>query len=118
METKETIIMFVKVIVFLPFIIFLIYLFFKYGGAKLEEMQSGKHMRILDRLPLTKDNSLLVVKIGERGYVISSAQGRVEILMELSDSELSEIEKDNKIQQYGNFKEAVSKLIVKKEDNK
>lgn len=118
METKETIIMFFKVVVFLPFIIFLIYLFFKYGGAKLQEIQSGKHMRILDRLPLTKDNCLLVVKIGERGYVISSAQGRVEILMKLSDLELSEIEKDNKIQQYGNFKEVVSKLMVKKEDNK
>lgn len=116
MGTKETIEMFIRVIVFLPFIIFLIYLFFKYGGAKLQEIQNGKHMKILDRMPLTKENSLLIVKIGEKGYVVSSAQSRIEVLMELSESELKKLEENNSIQQYGNFKDVISKLTVKKED--
>ncbi|QGU95094.1 flagellar biosynthetic protein FliO [Clostridium bovifaecis] len=116
MGTKETIEMFIRVIVFLPFIIFLIYLFFKYGGAKLQEIQNGKYMKILDRMPLTKENNLLIVKIGEKGYVISSAQSRIEILMELSDSELKKLEENNSIQQCGNFKESISKLTMKKED--
>ena len=38
MGLKETITLFIKVMIFLPFIIFMIYAFFKYGGAKLQEI--------------------------------------------------------------------------------
>jgi flagellar protein FliO/FliZ len=49
-------------------------------------------MKILDRMPLSKENSLLITKIGEKGYVISSTQNRVEILKELDEDELRKIE--------------------------
>ncbi|AYF54999.1 flagellar biosynthetic protein FliO [Clostridium botulinum] len=116
MGIKETIEMFIKVVIFLPFIIFIIYLFFKYGGAKLQEIQNGKYMKILDRMPLSKDNSLLVVKIGEKGYVISSTQGKIDILIELKEEELLKVEESNKIQEYKSIKEAIKKLKFKKED--
>lgn len=114
METKDSILMFIKLLVFLPFIIFLIYFFFKYGGSKLQEIQKGKYMKILDRMALSNDNSILIVKIGEKGYVISSSQGKVEIMMELSQIELMKLEESNKIEQFGSFKEATSKLMLKR----
>lgn len=116
MDTKDSIVMIIKILVFLPFIIFLIYLFSKYGGAKLQEIQKGKYMRILDRMPLTRDNSLLIVKIGEKGYVVSSAQGKIEILKELSYLELEKLQGDNDFQKYGSLKEAISKLTEKRKD--
>lgn len=116
MGIKETMGMIIKVVIFLPFILFMIYLFLKYGGLKLQQIQNGKYMKILDRMPMGKDNSLLVVKIGQKGYVMSSTQRRIEILMELQEEELVKIQKLNKIQEYASIKDMIKKLKVKKED--
>ncbi|MCY6959611.1 flagellar biosynthetic protein FliO [Clostridium brassicae] len=116
MGTKDTIGAFIQVIIFLPFIIFLIYLFSKYGGEKLQSLQNGRYMKILDRMPLSKDNAILITKIGEKGYLISSAQGRVEILRELDENEIKKIEEDKNLNTNPNFKEVITKLKFKKED--
>ncbi|KGN03403.1 flagellar biosynthesis protein FliZ [Clostridium novyi A str. 4570] len=118
MGLKETITLFIKVMIFLPFIIFMIYAFFKYGGAKLQEIQNGRYMKILDRMPLNKDNSLLVVKIGEKGYVVSSAQGKIDILLELDEEEIKKVEMTTKVPEYANIKDVMKKLKFKKEDLK
>lgn len=116
METKETLDMLIRVVLFLPFIIFLIYFFGKYGGAKLQSIQNGKYMKILDRMPLSKENSLLITKIGEKGYVISSTQNRVEILKELDEDELRKIEESKNNYEYVNVKSITTKLKIKRED--
>ena len=116
METKETIEMFVKILVFLPFIIFLIYLLLKYGGVKLQEVQNGRYMKIVDRLALSKENSLLIVKIGEKGYVVSTVQGKIEIHMEISQEDLAKIESTKAIPQYESIKDLITKLKKGKED--
>lgn len=85
-----------KIIIFLPFIIFLIYFSLKLGGEKLGKIQNGRYMKVLDRLPLTKDNSILAVKIGEKGYVISSTQGKIEVLFYLQEEELKKLEESKK----------------------
>lgn len=116
MGTRDTIDMVIKIVIFLPFIIFLIYLFFKYGGDKLQEIQNGRYMKVMDRMPLNKENSLLIVKIGNKGYVMSSTQGRVDILMEITDNELKEIEKQkvNDIKKYESIKDLITKQNFKK----
>ena len=116
METKETIEMFVKILVFLPFIIFLIYLLLKYGGVKLQEVQNGRYMKIVDRLALSKENSLLIVKIGEKGYVVSTVQGKIEIHMEIPQEDLAKIESTKAIPQYESIKDLITKLKKSKED--
>ncbi|MCH4199571.1 flagellar biosynthetic protein FliO, partial [Clostridium tyrobutyricum] len=81
-------------------------------------------------------NSLLLVKIGERAYVISSTTGRIEILYELDKDEISTLQNVNELPQYKNLKdfyersgiekvvkntlnnEWIKKLRYKKEDNK
>lgn len=109
--------MLIKIIIFLPLIIFLIYLFIKYGGNKLQDIQSGKYIKIIERVPLSKENNLLIIKIGEEGYVISSTQNKIEIMMELSEEELLKAESNNSIKEYKSIKEIFEKLKSKKEDN-
>jgi flagellar protein FliO/FliZ len=116
MGTSETIEMFIKIVVFLPFIIFLIYLLLKYGGTKLQAIQDGRYMKVVDRLSLSKENSLLVIKIGEKGYVVSSVQGRIEIHMEIPQEELANIETTKTIPQYESIKDLITKLKRGKED--
>lgn len=128
--------MFFKTIMALAFVIFLIYISVKYGGGKFQNVQKNKFVKIMQRSQISKDNSLLLVKIGKRAYVISSTTGRIEILYELDKDEISTLQNVNELPQYKNLKdfyersgiekvvkntlnnEWVKKLRYKKEDNK
>ncbi|PRR77523.1 hypothetical protein CLLI_22970 [Clostridium liquoris] len=112
----QFVITFLKIIAFLPFIILLIYICIKYGGGKLQDIQKGKYMKIMDRLPLSKENSLLVVKIGDKAYVISSTHENVQIMLELTSEDIIKIESSKEIPQYHSLKELYEKLRNKKED--
>lgn len=105
-----------KLILFLPFVLMLIYIFIKYGGGKLQDLQKGKYMKVLDRLPLSKENNILVVKIGEKAYVISSTQGKMEILFEIPKEDIIKIECSREIPEYHSIKDLIYKLKSKKED--
>lgn len=104
-----------KITVFLPLILLLLYISLKYGGIKLQKLQNGKYMKIIDRIALSKDNSILVVKIGEKAYAISSNSNKIEILFELPKEEIVIIENSKEIPQYEDMKELFKKHIMKKE---
>lgn len=109
-------VMILKLVVFLPFILFLFYLSIKFGSKKLTNIQNGRYIKVLERVPLSKENSLIAVKIGDKGYVLSSSAGRVETLLELSPEELKKIETANQIPEYASFKEFYQKVFKKRED--
>ena len=104
-----------KIIIFLPFILLILYLSLKYGGNKLQILQDGRYMKILDRVALSKDNSILVVKIGEKAYAVSSSSKEISILFELPQEEITSIENSKEIPQYEDMKELFKKHIMKKE---
>ena len=104
-----------KIIVFLPFILLILYVSLKYGGNKLQKLQNGRYMKILDRISLSKENSIVVVKIGEKAYAISSSPKDVKILFELPREEIITIENNKDIPQYEDMKELFKKHIMKKE---
>ena len=108
--------MFFKIIIFLPFILFLIYLSLKYGGTKLQGLQGGKYLKMVERLSISKDNSIMVVKIGVKGYVISSTNNKIELLEEITAEELAVLESNNSMPQYTSLKDFIDKLKHKKED--
>lgn len=108
--------MLIKIIVFLPFILFLVYLSLKFGGNKLQNIQNGRYIKVLERVPLSKENSLLVVKIGDKGYVLTSAAGKIDTLLQLDEAELKKIEESKQILEYANLKEFYQKVLKKKED--
>lgn len=98
-----------KIIIFLPFILLLIYISIKYGGNKLQDIQNGRYIKILERAAISKENALLVVKIGEKGYVMSSVTGKLEIVSELEKEEISKIESARAIPQYESLKDFYEK---------
>lgn len=98
-----------KIIIFLPFILLLIYISIKYGGNKLQNMQNGRYIKILERAAISKENSLLVVKIGEKGYVMSSANGKLEIVSELDEKEILKVEVSRTIPEYESLKDFYEK---------
>ncbi|MGH4140930.1 flagellar biosynthetic protein FliO [Clostridium sp.] len=104
-----------KIIIFLPFILILLYLSLKYGGNKLQKLQNGRYMKVLDRIALSKENSIIVVKIGEKAYAISSSLKGINILFELPKEEISSIESIKEIPQYEDMKELFKKHIINSE---
>lgn len=108
---KELVAMVLKIAVALPVILFLIYAVLKYGGTNLQKMQNGRFLKVLERVPLSKDNSLIVVKMGGRSYVVSSTNHRIEILRELTEEEAGNLQEGKSIPEfrslrdmYNNFK--------------
>lgn len=111
-------IMLLKIIITLPFILGLIYLSLKYGGIKLQKMQSGRYLKILERVLISKENSLMVVKMGEKAFVVSSSNNKIEILKELEQDEILKIEEINILPQYSNLKDLYNNLKMKVKRNK
>lgn len=109
-------IMILKLIIFLPFILLLFYLSIKFGSSKLQNIQNGRYIKILERVSLSKDNSLIVVKIGEKGYVVASTAGKIDTLLEIGEEELQKLEKTKQIPEYKSLKEFYQKVFKKREE--
>lgn len=101
-----------KIIIFLPFIILLIYLSLKVGGKKLQNIQNGSHMKVIERVQVSKENTLLLVKIGDRGYIMSSSPQGITTLEEISKDELNEIQ-EKKAREAKENTEEIKKLLNK-----
>lgn len=116
----ETFKMVLELVLYIPFILFLIYFSLKFGGSKLQNLQSGNYIKILEKVALSKENYILLIKLGNKGYVMSSTKDKNEILYELSDEELTSIENKKIIPQYKDLseflKDVFKKLKLKKED--
>jgi len=102
-----------KIIIFLPFILLILYLSLRYGGNKLQKLQNGRYMKVLDRIALSKENSIIVVKIGEKAYAISSSSKDIQILFELPEEEISKIENIKELPQYDDMKELFQRSVHK-----
>jgi flagellar protein FliO/FliZ len=74
----------------------LMFLSFKVMGSKLNAINNNKYIKIIERVQVTKDNAILIAKIGEKGYVMTSTSGHMEKLSELSEEEIRSIEDDKK----------------------
>lgn len=101
--------MILKILVFLPFILLLIYISVKYGGNKLQDMQNGRYIKVLERAAISKENTLLVVKVGEKGYVMASTNGKIEIMSELDKEEILKVEASRSIPEYESLKDFYEK---------
>lgn len=102
-----------KIIISLGFILCLIYISVKYGGGKLQSIQNGRYIKVVERTQISKENSLLIVKIGDKAYVISSTNSRVEIIYELNETEISDMEKKRNVYEYKNLKDLYNKMELK-----
>lgn len=105
----------IKVALSLILILGLIYLFFVYGGGKLQTFQNKKYLKVLERVPVTKDNALLVVKMGQKGFVVASSQGKMEIISEVEHSDLEKLENDKVVPKQINILEMLKNFRKKEE---
>lgn len=90
----------------------LIFLSFKLMGTKLNTINNNKYVKVIERVQVTKENTILIVKIGKKGYVMTSTTEHMEKLSELSEEEINIIEEDKK-KAAAEISEGYNKLILK-----
>lgn len=86
--------MIIKLIVSLVVILGLIFILFKLSNNKINNINEGKYINVIDRVQIAKDSYILIVKIGKRGYIMSSSGGKTEKLEELSEEEIINIQQE------------------------
>jgi flagellar protein FliO/FliZ len=111
----------IKVIAFIPIVIALIAISLKLSQKTLIQGQSNKYMKVLEVINVNKNNSLLIVKIGDKGCVLASSGSNMNKIEDLTKEDILQIEENIaqnniKAQQYfDKYKDKMTKLI-KKED--
>ncbi len=88
--------MFIKLILALGVTLGLIFLTFRLMGTKVNYINNNKYVKVVERVQISKENTILVVKIGKKGYVMTSTTGHMGKLSELSEDEINIIEEDKK----------------------
>jgi flagellar protein FliO/FliZ len=104
--------MFIKLIFALGVTLGLMFLSFKLMGTKLDAINNNKYVKVIERVQVTKENTILIIKIGKTGYVMTSTAGHMEKLSELSEEEINIIE-ENKKKAAAEISESYNKLILK-----
>lgn len=88
--------MFLQLILALGVTLGLMFLTFKVMGKKVNSINNSKYVRVIERVQVSKENTILVVKIGKKGYVMTSTTGHMRKLSELSEEEINLIEEEKK----------------------
>lgn len=105
-------------LILVVFIIFLSYAASKYIADKANGMMNTKYMKIVDKMPLGPDKSIIITQIGDKYFLIGIASANISILKELDkDDIISFIDDDNNnnIQKFaGSFKNILSNVMKDK----
>lgn len=101
-----------KLILSLTTVLLLIFLVFRVFDNKINDINKKKYMKIVDRLQITKDNSLVIVKIGKKGYIMSSSAHNIQKIEEIEEGELELIE-DMKKQAFNDMQSFYDKAFIK-----
>ncbi|VYU41105.1 flagellar formation protein [Clostridium tertium] len=93
-----------KLIFALAVVLGLMYLSFKLSNNKISQINEGKYIKVLERNQISKDTAIVVVKIGKKGYILSTSNNSTNKLDELSEEETFLLEEEKRKE-----KEKVSK---------
>ena len=88
--------MFMQLLVALGITLGIMFLSYKVLGTKVYSINNNKYVKVIERTQITKDNAILIVKVGKKGYVITVNGNSMEKLVELSEEEINDIEEKKK----------------------
>ncbi|MBY6836382.1 flagellar formation protein [Clostridium botulinum] len=104
--------MIIKLIMSLLVVFSLMFLIFRVLGSKVKAVNDNKYVKVIDRTQITKENSIIVVKVGNKGYLLANTQTGMEKLEDLSEEEVNKIEEDKRNNMY-----IINESYIKKSEN-
>lgn len=85
-----------KLVFALIFVIGLLFIVAKTSFGKINSINDKKYIKVLERVQISKDTYICIVKIGKKAHVITVSSGGMEKIQELSPEEVFEVEKAKK----------------------
>lgn len=85
-----------KILICIPIILILIVLSLKISQGSLLKKYNDKYVKILDIVNINKNNSIIILKIGEEGCIVASSSSSMDKIKDLTKEEISKIEDDIK----------------------
>lgn len=110
----------IKLIVALAVVLGLFSISVKYSNKGLSKINEKKYVKVIDRVQISKESFIVIVRLGEKGMVLLTTQNHTEKLEELSEEKIREIEenkKDNLEQMSQVFNKVINKIKLKEEKN-
>lgn len=84
----------------------------KYSNKGVNKINSRKYVKVIDRVQISKESFIVILKIGEKGLVLLTSTNHTEKLEELTNEEIELIEK-NKQEGYEEMTKVFEKIINK-----
>lgn len=85
-----------KLVFALIVVIGLLFIVAKTSFGKINSINDKKYIKVLERVQISKDTYICIVKIGKKAHVITISSGGMEKIQELSPEEVFEVEKAKK----------------------
>ena len=76
---------------------------------------STKTIRVLERVPIDQRKSLLVVEVQEKVYLLGSAEGQINLLMELDREKM--LSQETSVPKQASFSEILKKSLSKQKSS-
>ena len=104
------------VLVCVVLIMGLAFWFTKYvaGRGALGAFSGGRRMEVLDRLPLGRDQSVVLARVGERYLLLGAGTAGVTLLAELTEEEAAAWKPPEAAEERPGFKEALFTVMKQK----
>lgn len=108
--------MVVRMLIFLGIVLILIYFVLKKGLPLLVNpaVYGSRAVKVLERIPVDQKRSLLVVEVQDKVYLMGSAEGQVNVLMELDAEKI----KTQQAAAKGKFENVLKKTFLHNKDAK
>lgn len=116
LEGDATLASFLWMLVCVVLIIGLAFWFTKFvvGRGALDAFSKGRRMEILDRMPLGRDQSVVLARVGERYLLLGAGTAGVTLLAELSEEEAASWKPPVTAEERPGFKEALFTVMKQK----
>ena len=106
----EIVFLSLKIVLALIVILLLMLATAKLSSSKFNKVSSKKSIKVLEKIQLSKDTSIFVLKVLNKGYIVSISPNTTTLIDELTEEEVALIE-NNKKEEVEKITETYSAII-------
>ncbi|MGL5331059.1 MAG: hypothetical protein ACRDD7_17485 [Peptostreptococcaceae bacterium] len=88
---KSLITYLINVLLLTPVVLLLVVIFIKMSKVNIEKFTSNKYIQVLERINVSKDSSIYLLKTGNTGCVVMSSYNHIEKIKDLNEEEIKHI---------------------------
>ena len=81
----------INLIVLVPVVVLLIFISLRLSKKSLSKIGSGSYVKVLEKINLSKDICLYVIKSGNTGCIIVTSNNNTPVIKKLNEDEINEI---------------------------